>query len=580
MVSEFGLSTEGQTTVTFPSDTPYVVKSAALGGMGVVYFCRDQDGTPLVLKTFRDELLLKRVDRVRFMQEVCDWISLGSHPHIVQALRVETWGYPTKPYLVLEAIEGSQLGDDVSLNNILSKIQSHQLPIKASLKIALGVCRAMAYACRVIPGLVHRDIKPANILIDPQGNARLTDFGVASSGEKIFELSDEQIKKLEQGTKQSFKPAGSPHYIAPEQWSPRNIDAHITVDIYAFGLTLYEILTGFRRVQGSTWEELQDVHVQNKLLRIPETMPAELVTLINTCCAMDATKRYQDWHELEQALCTSYAELISEPAPILSKVSKANNSLENLYISNSAIAQSYQSLGLIDIAEQYNEQALKQARALDDKKRIFKTILIQCELNFLNGAAEQACTMLSDAISDYEKIATIHEEMKLANYLAECGKFTESIHLLEELQQQSNNDKKLQQLLYGNLANVYALQGEHNKAIDLYRQQCEFFIVQKDTVNEVNCKSNMATALFDSGDYKKAIEVLISCYKLSEQVGEIFGLTHAYKHLYLAYKEIGNTEKSLEHLITYRNHVREWGDQAELSWAEQEHAKFARSFDL
>ena len=228
----------------------YEVVNTQEGGMGIVYLCRDHLTSDLVaLKTFKPEYLSHRAARDLFLREGTMWVEIGRHPNIVQAYRVERVGDGREVYLVLEWIVQPQDKNSPSLRSWLKKGQP--LPVAQSILFALHVARGMRFATQKIPGLVHRDLKPENILIGYDDMARVTDFGLASTlsshgpGSAIgtFEDSRENVGRtqLTQGV------AGTPLYMAPEQWAHQGLDAR--ADIYALGCILYEMVMGqFARV--------------------------------------------------------------------------------------------------------------------------------------------------------------------------------------------------------------------------------------------------------------------------------------------------------------------------------------------
>ncbi|HZU82128.1 MAG TPA: serine/threonine-protein kinase [Polyangiaceae bacterium] len=140
------------------------------------------------------------------------------HPNIVRVLRPD---HKSRMYLVMEFAEGS------SLRAIIGRRK--RLPLAEALDIARQVGRALVYMHE--HGIVHRDLKPENVLLTPDGQVKLIDFGIAM---------DEAARRLTWAGLSST--IGTPDYMAPEQVRGRRGDAR--TDVYALGVMLYEMITG------------------------------------------------------------------------------------------------------------------------------------------------------------------------------------------------------------------------------------------------------------------------------------------------------------------------------------------------
>jgi serine/threonine protein kinase len=151
------------------------------------------------------------------------------HPHIVAVHDVGQDG--DNCFIVSEWIDGA---------NLAARIQAGPLSWHESATIAAEVAEALEHAHRM--GYVHRDIKPANILLDPQGQAYLTDFGIAVVEEELLSGSGG---------------AGTLPYMAPEQLDERLGPADHRADLYALGVVLYELLTGNHPFRGGSPVELR-----------------------------------------------------------------------------------------------------------------------------------------------------------------------------------------------------------------------------------------------------------------------------------------------------------------------------------
>lgn len=223
---------------------PYRIESLlGVGGMGHVYRATGPDGQAVALKLVkadlaRDDTFRRRFDReARIAQQV-------RHPHVVPVLdQAEHEGIP---YLAQQYIPGGTLGD---------LIEKHD---RLDLGRAVGICEQVASGLDALhsQGLFHRDVKPANILVDEQGNAYITDFGLAKDSQGSLLTRPGQA-------------LGSLDYMAPEQI--RSEEITLSTDVYGLGCVMYESLCGappFGDRQGMRvlWAHLQD----------QPTSPAEL----------------------------------------------------------------------------------------------------------------------------------------------------------------------------------------------------------------------------------------------------------------------------------------------------------------
>jgi len=193
-------------------------------------------------------------------------IAAAEHPHIVPLYSADSTGELL--YLVMRLLPGRSLED---------RIAEGKLPAAEAARIALECARALAAAHAV--GVVHRDIKPANILLDANGNATVTDFGIAL-------VTSRPARELLGST------AGTPHYMSPEQSLGERVDGRS--DVYALGVVFYEMLTGTRPFPGRTRTEVMAQHISAPIPRVsdrePET-PVTLVRLVDRMLAKDPAGR-------------------------------------------------------------------------------------------------------------------------------------------------------------------------------------------------------------------------------------------------------------------------------------------------
>ena len=171
----------------------------------------------------------------RFKREARSVAQL-QHPNIVTVIdRGEEDG---RQYIVFEYIDGENLKEFV--------VRKGRLEVREALEIAVEIARALAFAHE--HGLVHRDVKPQNVLLNGDGRAKVTDFGIARSLD------------VERGVTQTGTVLGTSNYIAPEQASGQPVDAH--TDVYSLGVVLYELLTGDVPFPGESFVAVAMKHVQ------------------------------------------------------------------------------------------------------------------------------------------------------------------------------------------------------------------------------------------------------------------------------------------------------------------------------
>jgi predicted Ser/Thr protein kinase/sugar lactone lactonase YvrE len=241
--------------------------------MGEVYRARDTRlKRDVALKVLPAEVSRDPARRRRFEQEARAIAALN-HPNIVAIYDVgEEKGIL---FLVTELVEGRNL--------------KGRLPLEAVVKCAGQIVDALQAAHD--KGIVHRDLKPGNIMIRPDGAVKLLDFGLAKALPEPSVAEDGSLLSTENlSLTQAGKVLGTAPYMSPEQAQGLSVDKR--ADIWAFGVVLYELLTGTRPFRGSTLAETLAVVVKQE----PDwdRVPAQARRLLRRCLVKDPVRRLRD----------------------------------------------------------------------------------------------------------------------------------------------------------------------------------------------------------------------------------------------------------------------------------------------
>jgi serine/threonine-protein kinase len=255
-----------------------IVRRIGSGGMADVYEARHQQlDRPLAVKVLHAHLARDPEMRVRFRREA-EAASRLLHPFVCAPMDYgET---DDNVYLVLPFISGGCLADDLTVLRTIP-------PLRAA-RIAAQVSAALDYAAR--QGIIHRDVKPDNVLFDDDGNAILTDFGIATA---------HFHGRLTAGG----RAMGTPHYMAPEQAMGRFVDGR--ADLYAVGVMLYECLVGTTPFDGPDGYAIGYKHVHELPVPIKEKAPdtpAGLAAIAMKLLEKQPEARYQRGHDAADAL--------------------------------------------------------------------------------------------------------------------------------------------------------------------------------------------------------------------------------------------------------------------------------------
>jgi serine/threonine protein kinase len=270
-----------------------ILASIGAGGMGEVYRARDMKlGRNVAIKVMRRAFANSAARIDRFNREARVLASLN-HPNIAVIYGQEDRA------LVMELVEGPTLEE---------KIRDGPTPLGEALQIARQIADALEYAHE--RGVIHRDLKPANIKLTADGTVKVLDFGLAKlRGNPLSRSGDSVSPTLTMGPTKIGMLLGTVTYMAPEQARGKDVDKR--ADIWAFGVVLYELLTGTRLFGGETVSDtLAAVLTRDPCL---DQVPAPARKLLRRCLDKDPKQRLRDIGEARFLMEEDSAEVPVTP---------------------------------------------------------------------------------------------------------------------------------------------------------------------------------------------------------------------------------------------------------------------------
>ncbi|MGO9255119.1 MAG: protein kinase domain-containing protein [Bryobacteraceae bacterium] len=255
-----------------------IVSKLGAGGMGEVYRARDAKlNRDVAIKVLPAALSNDAQYMARFEREA-QMLAALNHPNIATVYGIEQGA------LVMELIEGADL--------------KGPLPIDEALAIARQIAAGLEAAHE--KGIIHRDLKPANIKITPAGVVKILDFGLAKSAEPgaAAGSSATMSPTLSMEMTRAGMILGTAAYMSPEQARGKPLDKR--TDIWAFGVVLYEIVTGKQLFEGEDLTEILAKVVRDRVDL--NGVPAKLRPLLERCLEKDPKKRLRDIGDMELLL--------------------------------------------------------------------------------------------------------------------------------------------------------------------------------------------------------------------------------------------------------------------------------------
>ena len=257
------------------------------GGMSTVYLAFDQTlERRVAIKLMHREIASDSDQLERFRREARAVAQL-SHPHIVGV--IDAGEDEGRPYIVFEYVEGETLKERIR--------RMGRLPVDEAIAYAIEISRALGSAHS--HHIVHRDVKPQNVLIDAEGSAKVTDFGIARTLDQDGLTADGRV-------------LGTTDYVSPEQALGHDVNGQS--DIYSLGIVLFEMLTGDVPFHGENQVSVAMKHVREDVPDLQTRRPeasATVASVLDRMTDKDLRRRYEDVPavvaDLEEALAIEAA---------------------------------------------------------------------------------------------------------------------------------------------------------------------------------------------------------------------------------------------------------------------------------
>ncbi len=256
----------------------------ATGGMGEVWRATDTSlGRPVAIKVLKSEYADDPLFRSRFETEARHAAALH-HPGVASVydvgesplLGAEDGSGMPRPFLVMELVDGQPLS---------ALLRRGPLDPDAVRDLMAQAADAIGAAHRA--GIVHRDVKPANLLVTPDRQVKITDFGIARASDGLGLTGTGQVM-------------GTPQYLSPEQ--ARGGTATPASDVYALGVVAFECLAGHRPFDADSPVATALAHLNDPVPDLPPDVPADLAAVVRRAMTKEADQRYADGDAFAAAL--------------------------------------------------------------------------------------------------------------------------------------------------------------------------------------------------------------------------------------------------------------------------------------
>jgi eukaryotic-like serine/threonine-protein kinase len=267
-----------------------VVAQIGAGGMGEVYRARDTRLNRDVALKILPEMFAADPDRMARFEREARVLAALNHIHIAGIYGLEESG--STRALVMELLEGPTLAD---------RIAAGRISLDEALPIAKQIAEALEYAHD--RGVIHRDLKPSNIKVTTDGNVKVLDFGLAKAlQDEPMAADPRDSPTLSMGATMPGVILGTAAYMSPEQAKGKPVDRR--ADIWAFGVVLFEMLTGKPLYSGDTVPETLASIIKEDppLNRLPSGTPLSIQTLLRRCLEKDPRQRLRDIGEARIAI--------------------------------------------------------------------------------------------------------------------------------------------------------------------------------------------------------------------------------------------------------------------------------------
>jgi eukaryotic-like serine/threonine-protein kinase len=281
------------------SDRYELEELAGTGGMSSVFRAHDRLLDRKVALKILHQQYTDDADYVERFRHEARSVAALSHPNIVTV--IDRGEHEGRQFIVFEYIEGENLKRLIERRG--------PAPVDQALELAMQIARGLSFAHQ--QGLVHRDVKPQNILLNGDGQAKVTDFGIARSLD------------VKHGMTQTGTVLGTSDYIAPEQAQGHRVDEH--TDVYSLGVVLYELLTAEVPFPGENFVAVAMRHINEAPPAVRDRRPdvsPRLEAAVHRAMAKDPADRFPTMtdfcHELEACLAEVQGTQILAPPPRVS----------------------------------------------------------------------------------------------------------------------------------------------------------------------------------------------------------------------------------------------------------------------